>query len=85
MDSLKTSNRKEGNLKTYTFMKTFMRIEYNDLDEVGRLTIAISNLNQANILQELKDHQKEMYVRMEQNLKINMIEMLTGVCGQMKN
>ena len=58
MDSLKTWNRKEGNLKTYALMKTFMRTEYNNLDEVGGLTIASSNLDQANILQELKDHQE---------------------------
>ena len=56
MDSLKTWNRKEVHLKTYALMKTFMCTEYNNLDEVDGLTIASSNLNQANILQELKDH-----------------------------
>ena len=66
-------------------MKTFMLAEYNNLDEVGRLTIASSNLNQETILQELKDNQEEISTRMVQNLKINVIETLTGLCGQVEN
>ena len=46
-------------------MKTFMHTEYNDLEEVGGLPIAGSNLNQANILQELKDHQEETSTQMD--------------------
>ena len=42
-----------------------------------------SVLNQANILQELKNHQEEMAVQMEQNLKINTIETMIGLCEQM--
>ena len=66
-------------------MKIFVREEYSDLDEVGGLTLKNSVLNQANILQELKNHQEEMAVRMEQNFKINMIETMSGLCKQIGN
>ena len=74
MNSLKTWNRKSLQDKTFLNMKIFFREEYSDLDEVGGLTLNNSVLNQANILQELKNHQEEMAViRMEQNCKISMI------------
>jgi hypothetical protein len=85
MDSLKMWNRKALRDKTYTNMKIFMRAEYSDLDEVGGLTLNNSILNQANILQELKSHQEEIAARMENNLKINMIEAMTGLCDQYGN
>ena len=84
-DSLKSWNRKPATAKVYADMKTFMREEYNDLDEVGGLSVDNSSLNQAHILQEMKIHQEQMAERMEQNLKINMIETLTGLCGQLEN
>ena len=85
MDSLKTWNRRTSNLKTYTLMKTFILTGYNNLEKVGGITIARSNLSQANIIKELKQHQEEMSARMEQDLKTNKIETLTGLCGKMKN
>jgi len=62
-----------------------MHKEYNNLDEVGGLTINDSALNQANILQELKKHQEHMSLRMEQIIKVNLITALTGICGDMGN
>ena len=44
MDSLKIWNRRTANVETYAHMKTFMRIEYNDLEEVGGLTIASTKI-----------------------------------------
>jgi hypothetical protein len=82
MDSLKTWNWKALQDKTYTNMKSSVRAEYSDLDEVGGLTLNNSILNQANILQELKSHQEEIAARMENNLKINTIEAMTGLCDQ---
>ena len=63
----------------------FMCDEYTELDKVGILSVDNSSLNQANILQELKNHQEQMAERMEQRLKINMIEILTGLCGQLQD
>ena len=85
MNSLKIWSRKPLADKTYTNMKTCMRIEYNNIDEAGGLTITNSNLNQANILQELKSYQEQMVDRMEQDIKVNMIETLSYLCGQMEN
>ena len=82
MDSLNTWNRKTHQDKTYVNMKIFMRSEYSDLDEVGGLSLNNSILNQANILQELKNHQEEVTAWMENNLKINMIDAMTGICEQ---
>ena len=65
MDSLKTWNRKPLPDKTFVNMIIFFREEYSDLDEVGGLTLINSVLDQANIVQELKNHQEEMDVRME--------------------
>ena len=62
-----------------------MRDEYNELDKVVSLSVDNSSLNQANILQELKSHQEQMVERMEQSLKINLMETLTGLCRQLKN
>ena len=66
-------------------MKMHMREEHNGLDEVEALTINDSALNQANILQELKNHQEQMYLQMEQTMKVNLVEALTGICGDMVN
>ena len=60
MDSLNTWNRKTHQDKTYVNMKIFMRSEYSDLDEVGGLSPNTSILKQANILQELNNHQEEI-------------------------
>ena len=78
-------NRKEGNIKSYTLMKTFMRTEYNNLDKVGGLTIASSNLNQAKHSTRVKRPSRRNVRAHENNLNINMVEILTGLCGQMKN
>ena len=66
-------------------MKIFFREEYSDLDEASGLTLNNSILNQANILQELKNRQEEMAVRMEQSFKINMIKTMSGLCEKMGN
>ena len=62
-----------------------MQQEYNNLNKIGDLLVDNSNLNQASILQELKNHQEWMEEWMEQNLEINMTETLTGLCGKMEN
>ena len=67
MDSLNTWNRKTHQDKTYANMKIFMRSEYSDLDEVGGLSPNNSILKQANILQELNNHQEEIAALMENN------------------
>ena len=66
-------------------MKEFMRDEYTELDRVGSLSVGGSSLNQANILQELKNHQEQMVERIEQNLALKMIDILTGLCGQLED
>ena len=82
MDSLNTWNRKTHQDKTYINMKIFMRSEYSDLDEVGGLSPNNSILKQANILQELNNHQEEIAAWMENNWKINMIDAMTRICEQ---
>ena len=82
MDSLNTWNRKTHQDKTYVNMKIFMRSEYSDLDEVGGLSPNNSILKQANILQELNNHQEEIAAWMENNWKINMIDAMTRICEQ---
>ena len=57
MEGLKVWNSKASNLKTFGNLKLHMRREYSDLQEVGGLTIQNTMPNQANIIQELKDHQ----------------------------
>ena len=80
-DSLKVWNKKPTVDKPYATMKMYMREEYNYFDEVGALTIKNTALNQANILQLLKNHQEQMFLRMEKTLKVSLIEALTGICG----
>ena len=63
---MEQKNGRSQNIRAHDFS---MRTEYNDLEEIGGLTIASSILNQAKILQELKQHQEEMSGRMEKNFK----------------
>ena len=79
MDSLKTWNRKPLPAKTYSNMKTFFRAEYSGL------TLSNSVLSHVDILQGLKNHQEAMAVQTEQNLKINMIGIITGLCERMSD
>ena len=63
-------------------MKIVFRGEYSDLADVSGLTLNNSVLDEANILQELNNYQESITVRMEQNLKMNIVETMAGICEQ---
>ena len=50
-----------------------MHQEYLDLQEVGRLTVNNSLLNQANVIQELKDHQQLMTNNLKSDITTNLM------------
>ena len=60
-------------------MKTFMRKEYLDLQDVGGLTVHNSNLNQMNLVQELKQHQEVVANDMTAHLTETMVETLKAL------
>ena len=74
MESLKRWNQKVAADKTYNNMKAYMRKEYLDLQEVGGLTVN-STLNQANLVQELKEHQDAIADNLKDQLTENFKEM----------
>ena len=51
-----------------------MRQEYSDLQDVGGLSINNTLLNQANIIQELKDHQVQMSNDMKSEFNANIMQ-----------
>mgnify|MGYP004184854479 CR=1 FL=1 len=56
-ERIKVWSSKTSDLKTFSNFKVHMRTEYSDLQDVGGLTIQNTMPNQANMIQELKDHQ----------------------------
>ena len=50
-----------------------MRQEYLDLQEVGGLTVNNSLLNQANVIQDLKDHQQLMTNNLKSDITTNLM------------
>ena len=60
MDSLKTWNSKLLLNKTFTKFKIHMREEHHALRQVGVLTIRDSEFSQANMIQQLTDHQQQL-------------------------
>ena len=79
MDSLKRWNQKASVDKTYRNLKIYMRKEYLDLQEVGGLTINNSSLSQANLVQELKEHQYELANNMKEQLTDNFVKTLQSM------
>ena len=51
-----------------------MRTEYSDLQDVGGLTIQNTMPNQANMIQELKDHQVLMTNILKREFEANLIQ-----------
>ena len=76
MDTIKTWNMKISAYPTYANLKTHMRKEYLDLQEVGGITINNSSLSQANMIQELKVHQEAIPNNMKEELKANLMQTL---------
>ena len=74
MDGLKMWNSKPNNTKTFSNFRLHMRQEYLDLQDVGGLTINNSINNQANLIQELKDHQVLMTNNMKEEFNTNMMQ-----------
>ena len=74
MDSLRRWNQKPPVDKNYPNLKVFMRKEHLDLQDVGGLTVKA--LNQTNLVQELKDHQKTLANDMEEKLTANLMQTL---------
>ena len=74
MDGLKVWNSKTSDLKTFSNFKVHMRTEYSDLQDVGGLTIQNTMPNQANMIQELKDHQVLMTNNLKREFEANLIQ-----------
>ena len=79
MDGLKVWNSKASNLKTFVNFKVHMRKEYSDLQDVGGLTIQNTMPNQANMIQELKDHQVLMSNNLKQEFENNLAHTLQAL------
>ena len=73
MDGLKSWNSKATTSKTFTNFKMHMRQEYLDLQDFSGLTISNTISNQANIAQELKEHQVLMSNNLQQELNANLM------------
>ena len=79
MDSLKRWNQKASVDKTYQNLKIYMRKEYLDPQEEGGLTINNSSLSQANLVQELKEHQYKLANNMKEQLTDNFVKTLQSM------
>jgi hypothetical protein len=75
-DSLNRWNKLPDPAKKFQDFKVFMRSEYLDLQEVGGMTLASSNLNTINIVQELKQHHEDVVSDLKRELAENFIETL---------
>ena len=73
MDRLKWWNSKATASNTFTNFKMNIRQEYLDLQDIGGLTINNTMFNQANIFQELKDHQVLMSNNLKQEFNKNLM------------
>ena len=71
-----TLNMKIAANCTFANLKTYMRKEYLDPQEVGSLTINNLSLSQANMIQELKVHQEAIPNNMKEELKANLMQTL---------
>jgi len=78
-DGLKVWNSKPSNLKTFVNFKIHMRKEYSDLQDVGGLTIQNTMPGQANMIQELKDHQVLMSNNLKQEFETNLAHTLQAL------
>lgn len=75
-DTLKDYNKRTQH-KTYEDFKDFMREEHKRLEEVGALDVRESSLiNQANLFQSINDKHKELTRKLENQMKINLVEAL---------
>ena len=70
MDSLKAWNAKLLPTKPFATFKLHMREEHHALRQVGTLSIRDSEFSQANMIQQLTDHQ----VKLTQDLNIQLIK-----------
>ena len=75
-DSLIRWNKLPDPAKKFNDFKIFMRSEYLDLQEVGGMTLASSNLNTINIVQELKQHHEDVVSDLKRELADNFLETL---------
>ena len=74
MDGLKKWNSKPPVDKTFASFKVHMRQEYSDLQDIGGLTINNSLLSQANMIKELKEHQKLMSDNLKSEFNANIMQ-----------
>ena len=79
IDALKDWNKKVPTDKTYANMKTHMRTHYQELKQVGALTVEDSALNdRANLLQEVTRSQEHfahnLRTDLTEQLKTNMVD-----------
>ena len=74
MEGLKKWNSKASRDKSFANFKIHMRQEYSDLQDVGGLSVNNTLLNQANILQELKDHQVQISNDMKTEFNANIMQ-----------
>ena len=76
MQSLISWNKKHDEDNFFANYKIFMRTEYLNLQEVGGLTVNNSILNQANVIQELKNHQEEFAYNLQSHFKASLMQTL---------
>ena len=72
--SLKEWNSRLDNMKTFDHFKSYFRAEHLALDKVNALEKQDSSLNQVEILEQ----QEQMFEKMEERLKINLINTITN-------
>ena len=77
-DSFMTWNDKSTIDKTWTNFESHFRKSYRDLRKVNTLSIQDSSINQAQLVQELKDHQAKSMLTITDALKSSFIDLFQG-------
>ena len=76
MDGLKSWYDKTAPDHIFANFKTHMRNEYLDLHEVGCLIVNNSMLNQADVVQELKEHYESITNNLKEEQETNFMRTL---------
>ena len=85
MDSLKTWNSNFLLDKTFDNFKIHMREEHHALWQVGALTIRDSEVSQANMIQQLTDHQQQLTQDLNLQLASTMQENFSQAINMLQN
>ena len=85
MDSLKAWNAKLLLDKTFANFKIHMREEHHALRQVGALTIRDSEFSQANMIQQLTDHQQQLTKESNLQLASTMQENFSQAINMLQN